>query len=58
MEEKICEGLKYLIYYPKGFQEDKKYSLILFLHGAGTRGGNCNGSETQRAEQQVLPGVQ
>lgn len=38
MEEKIFEGLKYLISYPKGFQEDKKYPLILFLHGAGTRG--------------------
>jgi len=38
MEEKIFEGLKYLISYPEGFREDKKYPLILFLHGAGTRG--------------------
>lgn len=38
MEEKIFEGLKYLIYYPKDFQKDKKYPLILFLHGAGMRG--------------------
>ena len=37
MEEKFFEGLKYLISYPKGFQEDKKYPLVLFLHGAGTR---------------------
>lgn len=38
MEEKIYEGLKYLVYYPKDFQKDKKYPLILFLHGAGSRG--------------------
>jgi len=38
MEEKVFEGLPYLISYPEGFQEDKKYPLVLFLHGAGTRG--------------------
>ena len=37
MEEKIFEGLKYLISYPQGFQQEKKYPLVLFLHGAGTR---------------------
>ena len=37
MEEKIFDGLKYLVYYPKDFCEDKKYPLVLFLHGAGTR---------------------
>ena len=37
MEERIFEGIKYLISYPKGFQEDKKYPLLIFLHGAGTR---------------------
>ena len=37
MEEKIHEGLKYLISYPKDFCEDKKYPLVVFLHGAGTR---------------------
>jgi len=37
MEEKIFEGLTYLISYPEGFQEGKKYPLVLFLHGAGSR---------------------
>lgn len=37
MEEKIYEGLKYLISYPEGFREDQKYPLVLFLHGAGSR---------------------
>jgi len=38
MEEKVFEGLEYLISYPKGFQEDQKFPLVIFLHGAGTRG--------------------
>ena len=38
MEEKIFEGMTYLISYPEGFQKDKKYPLVIFLHGAGTRG--------------------
>ena len=38
MEEKIFEGLKYLIYYLSNYREDKKYPLVLFLHGAGNRG--------------------
>lgn len=37
MEEKIFEGLKYLISYPEGFQEGKQYPLVIFLHGAGSR---------------------
>ena len=37
MEEKIFEGLKYLVSYPEGFREDQKYPLVVFLHGAGTR---------------------
>ena len=37
MEEKMLDGLKYLISYPEGFQEEQKYPLVIFLHGAGTR---------------------
>ena len=37
MEEKIFEGLTYLISYPKGFDENKKYPLVILLHGAGCR---------------------
>jgi len=35
-------SLKYLLYLPKGYGEkkDQKWPLILFLHGAGERGGN------------------
>ena len=40
MEEKIFEGLKYLISYPEVFREDKNYPLVIFLHGAGTRSEN------------------
>ena len=38
MEEKVFDGLTYLISYPEGFQADKKYPLVIFLHGAGSRG--------------------
>ena len=37
MEEKIFDGMKYLISYPEDFCEDKKYPLVLFLHGRGAR---------------------
>lgn len=40
MEEKIFEGLKYLVSYPEGFREDQKYPLVIFLHGAGIRSEN------------------
>ncbi|MBR0231349.1 MAG: prolyl oligopeptidase family serine peptidase [Clostridia bacterium] len=42
IEEKICSGLKYLISYPAGFRADRKYPLVVFLHGAGTR---CDDTE-------------
>ena len=38
MEEKVFEGMTYLVSYPVGFQENKKYPLVIFLHGAGSRG--------------------
>ena len=31
---------RYLVIFPEGFQTDKKYPLLLFLHGAGERGDN------------------
>ena len=37
MEEKNFEDLTYLISYPQGFHEDKKYPLVILLHGAGSR---------------------
>ncbi len=37
MEEKIFDGLKYLISYPEGFCESEKYPLLVYLHGRGSR---------------------
>ncbi len=34
------DTLNYRILFPKSFSEDKKYPLVLFLHGAGERGNN------------------
>lgn len=36
VEERQFEELKYLISFPEGFNADKKYPLVVFLHGAGT----------------------
>lgn len=38
MQEFCLDKLRYLIKYPEGFSENRKYPVILFLHGAGTRG--------------------
>ncbi len=38
IEEKQIGKLKYLLSYPEDFDSTKKYSLVVFLHGAGTRG--------------------
>lgn len=41
-EPMICDftlgRLEYFIRYPRNFREDEKYPVILFLHGAGSRG--------------------
>ena len=38
MEEKELNGLKYIVKYPKNFDKNKKYPMILFLHGVGSCG--------------------
>lgn len=39
MEEyKELQGLKYLLYKPKEFNETIKYPMLMYLHGAGERG--------------------
>ena len=37
MEERIFEGMTYLVSYPGGFCKDKKYPLVIYLHGRGCR---------------------
>ncbi len=39
-EFKEFSGLKCVVSYPENFDLSKKYPIILFLHGAGTRGNN------------------
>lgn len=36
------KDLQYIIRYPKGYKEGEKYPVILFLHGAGSRGTDIN----------------
>lgn len=39
-EQKSFEGIPYLIRYPNGYCAERQYPVILFLHGAGTRGSD------------------
>lgn len=34
------KGMQYIVSYPKGYVKGEKYPVILFLHGAGTRGND------------------
>ena len=38
MQELRLGELKYVIKYPNDFSSERKYPILLFLHGAGTRG--------------------
>lgn len=40
MEQKKYKKLDYVTYYPKEFDINKQYPLVIYLHGAGTRGRN------------------
>ncbi len=37
-KESEFNGIKYLLKFPKEYNESKKYPIIIFMHGAGTRG--------------------
>ena len=49
MERKIFENMQYVVKYPIGYKEGEKYPVLLFLHGAGTRG-----TDITALEQNVL----
>ena len=36
------ENLKYVVRFPDGYKEGDKYPVIIFLHGAGSRGSNID----------------
>ena len=36
----ISAKVRYLVILPEGFQADKQYPLLVFMHGAGERGDN------------------
>ena len=54
MEEKVFEGLTYLISYPKGFSEEKKYPLVILLHGAGSREETTERLRKHRCLEEIL----
>ena len=54
MEERVFEELRYLISYPEGFREDKQYPLVIFLHGAGTRGDDISRLQNNSCVQNLM----
>ena len=34
------EGMKYVVRLPEGYEEGEKHPVLIYLHGAGTRGSN------------------
>ncbi len=38
IERKVFNGLRYKVAYPNDFNENKKYPVLFFMHGAGERG--------------------
>lgn len=40
IEEKNCNKLRYIIRYPESYESEKKYPVLLLLHGAGGRGND------------------
>ena len=39
------KGIHYLLYYPKNYEQGKKYPVMFHLHGAGSRGTNFDNFE-------------
>ncbi len=42
MKELLLGKLRYIIRYPDEFSENKRYPVVIFLHGAGTRGDDIS----------------
>ena len=42
----VFEGIQYAVRYPNGYTEGEKYPVILFLHGAGSRGEDISNVTT------------
>ena len=42
MERKVFKKLNYVLRMPTDFQANKKYPLVIYLHGAGGRGDNLD----------------
>ena len=47
-EIKIFQKLHYIIRYPDDYEKGKTYPVLLFLHGAGTRGTDVEVLKKQR----------
>ena len=42
MEEFVLDGMRYVIRFPEGYEKGKRYPVLFFFHGAGTRGSDLS----------------
>lgn len=47
------ENIEYLMHFPESFDKTKKYPLIVFLHGSGTRGDDLSMLENNSAYKKL-----
>lgn len=52
----VTVSLKYLLSLPAGYDENKKYPLVIFLHGSGERGTNLNKVKNQGIPMEIAAG--
>jgi len=52
----ITVSLKYLLSLPSGYDESKKYPLVIFLHGSGERGNNLNKVKKHGIPYEIVQG--
>ncbi len=52
------EDLRYYLYYPKGYEEDKdkEFGLLLFLHGGGEAGGKLEDLQINGPPKMIVDG--
>lgn len=53
-EEKKCDSLAYCIWKPEPFDENEKYPVVFFTHGAGSRGNDLGLIRTHTVLQKIL----
>lgn len=55
--EKEFNGLRYCLYLPDGFDENMRYPVVFFTHGAGSRGDDLTLIKHHPVVENILPQI-